>query len=269
MAKTRRQKQKEEQLKSKNTGVGLKISIDSSASNKKKITFDDDDNIVDEIPPVAEEVVDTGNDPSEEDNDDDDDMVEEVQGQTAREEILEQLQSEEKQSLRSKKKRKKRERKPREEEEDEDDEDFDEEFFAQLEAAKAQEKEKLEKKRGKGKHTAFVFAQDDNIIDERPREADHNIQVVVLKDPSEDSTLNAITAVPTNALSNDALIFSRSRLINGSDGIARGATGKKRKWQVDTTWKRSKKMNHLMAARSRASRRKGRGMAAANFVKKR
>ena len=250
--------------------MGLKISIDSSASNKKKITFDDDD-IVDEIPPVAEEVVETGNDPSEEvDNDDDDDMVEEVQGQTAREEILEQLQSEEKQSLRSKKKRKKRERKPREEEEeDKDDEDFDEEFFAQLEAAKAQEKEKLEKKRGKGKHTAFVFAQDDNIIDERPREADHNIQVVVLKDPSEDSTLNAITAVPTNALSNDALIFSRSRLVNGSDGIARGATGKKRKWQVDTTWKRSKKMNHLMAARSRANRRKGRGLAAANFVKKR
>ena len=123
----------------------------------------------------------------------------------------------------------------------------------------------------KNQDTALAekVTEDDNIIDERPREADHNIQVVVLKDPSEDSTSNAITAIPTNALSNDALIFSRSRLVHGSDGIARGATGKKRKWQVDTTWKRSKKMNHLIAARSRANRRKGRGLAAANFVKKR
>ena len=183
---------------------------------------------------------------------------------------MEQLESEEKQSLRSKKKRKKRERKSRDEEDDSDEEeDFDEDFFAQLEAAKAQEKQKLEKKRGKGKHTAFVFAQDGDTIDERPRKADHNIQVVVLKDPSEGSgTANAITAVPTNALSNDALIYSRNQLINGSDGVARGATGQKRKWQPDTTWKRSKKMNHLAASRSRGNRRKGRGMAAANFVLK-
>jgi hypothetical protein len=253
--KTKRQKRNEE-LKSKATGVGLKISVDSSLKKKNRIVFENTP-LDDKVEP--ETVVQQETPPKEEDNDDD--AVEEVQGQAAREEILEQMNAEEKFSVRSKKQRKKKERKPKEEEE-EDNDDFDDDFFAQLESARAEEQKKLKSKKPKGKHTAFVFTQEDKDGDERPREVDQHIQVVVLHDSAQDSTANAITAVPTNALSQQALLYSRGQLVNGSDGVARSATGKKRKWQPDNTWKRSKKMNNLV----RVNRRDGR-MAPANFTK--
>lgn len=253
--KTRRQKLNEE-LKSKATGVGLKISVDS-ASKKNKIVFNDEKiPIEDEVQP--DPVVQQEASPNE--DEDDDDVVEEVHGQVAREEILEQMDAEEKFSVRSKKKRKKKERTPMEEEEEEE---FDDDFFAELEAAKEAERRKMESKKPKGKHTAFVFSQEDGLADERPRAVDQTIQVVVLQDSANDTTGNAITSVPTNALSHEALEYSRGGLANGSDGVARSATGKKRKWQPDNTWKRSKKMNSFV----RVNRRGGR-MAPFNFAKK-
>jgi hypothetical protein len=256
-SKTKKQK-RDEELKSKATGVGLEISVDSSL--KKSKTVFENTPLDDEVEP--ETVVQQEVPPKEEDDDDDDDAVEEVQGQAAREEIQEQMDAEEKFSVRSKKKRKQKERKPKEEEE-EDNDNFDDDFFAQLESARAEEQKKVEGKKTKGKHTAFVFSQEDKDSDERPREVDQNIQVVVLHDSVQDSTANAITAVPTNALSHEALQYSRGQLVNGSDGVARGATGKKRKWQPDNTWKRSKKMNNMV----RVHRRGGGRMAPANFAK--
>jgi hypothetical protein len=115
------QKKRKEDLKSKNTGVGLKISLDNSSSSKitptnRKIVFDDtnlpsenddDDNDNDNDNEQGENPTDSK---EEDDDDDDDDAVEEVQGKAAREKLLEQLKTEEKQSLKSKKKKK---RKPR------------------------------------------------------------------------------------------------------------------------------------------------------------
>eukprot|EP00980_Cylindrotheca_fusiformis_P015064 scaffold4157_cov136-Cylindrotheca_fusiformis.AAC.14 len=255
--KTRRQKLNEE-LKSKATGVGLKISVDTTPKNNK-IVFDD---VVDEPEPPVEKQEVIAND--EYDEDEEDDAVEEVKGQAAREEILEQLDTEAKYSVHSKKKRKKKEKPKEVKEEEEEEEEFDDAFFAELEAARAEEKKQLEDKKPKGKHTAFVVAQSDQGISERPREVDENIQVVVLKDSAQDSTVSAITAVPTNALTQNALLYSRNRLVSGSDGVARSALGKKRKWQPDNTWKRSKKMKNLVRVN-----RKGGRLAPANFAKKR
>ena len=267
-AKARKQ-QKKEAMKSKATGVGLKISIDASPKNKKKIVFGDDGDVEDE--PVEEER-EPENDDKEEDSeksdDDDDDTVEEVTGSKAREEIMEQLNVEEKLATKSKKKRKKRERKQADDDEGESDDDFDKDFFAELEAAKAEEQKELATTKRLGKHTTFVVSHDEDDVDDTPREVDDNIQVVVLKNPLQDSTANAIAAVPTNKLSQQATLFARGCLSNGSDGVARGATGKKRKWQVDNTWKRSKKMKNMVRV-NRGGSRGNKSLAPTIFVKKR
>jgi hypothetical protein len=266
-----RRKKRNEELKSKATGVGLKISTDSASTKvNKKIVFEDEltSDKEEEETPTSQEEAPTENEKNDEGDDaDDDGAIEEVQGRKAREEILEQLQDEEKFSIKSKKKRRKKERKEAEAKEEEE-EDFDDDFFAQLESAKAEEKKKLESSRPKGKHTSFVFSQEDESnLNERPKKVGHNIQVVVLRNPEDTSstTTSAITSVPITKLSQEALIFSRSHLVGGSDGVARGATGKKRKWQPDNTWRRSKKMNNLVRVRrGRAGR-----MVPINFAKKR
>ena len=200
-------------------------------------------------------------------DDDDDDAVEEVKGSRAREEMMEQMNAEEKLATKSKKPRKQRERKQVDEDSGDDDE-FDENFFAELEAAKAEEQKKLAKSQKKAKHTTFVVSQDEAEMDDTPREVDDTIQVVVLKNPLQDSTADAIAAVPTNKLSQQAVMFSRGKLVNGSDGVARGATGKKRKWQEDSTWKRSKKMKNMVRV-NRGGSKRGKSLAPTNFVKKR
>ncbi|CAJ1958826.1 unnamed protein product [Cylindrotheca closterium] len=264
-AKARKQ-QKKEAMKSKATGVGLKISIEAAATKNKKIVFGDDEDVEDE--PVEEEGEPENDDNEEESDDDDDDAIEEVTGSKAREDILEQLNVEEKLATKSKKKRKKRERKQVEDEEGESDDEFDEAFFAELEAAKAEEQRELAKTKRKGKHTTFVVSHDEDDMDDTPREVDDNIQVVVLKNPLQDSTANAIAAVPTNKLSQQATMFSRGSLDNGSDGVARGATGKKRKWQVDNTWKRSKKMKNMVRVNRGGRGGKNKSLAPTIFVTK-
>jgi hypothetical protein len=276
--RSQRQRRKEE-LKSKNTGVGLKISK-KEPSISKKIVFDED-----HLPDIVEEKEDQADAvPAPElasgDDDDDDDAVEEVGGQAAREKVLEQMKSEENQGQKSKKKKKRKERRVEEapKEKDDEDEELDEDFFAQLETLKEQQA-KEQQQASKGKHTTFVFQQQEQEnSDTSPKQVDHNIQVVVLKSPAEETTATAISAVPTNALSEEALMYSRSRLVDGSDsnsgapGSARSGGKRKHKQPEAATWKRSKKMNHLAGARSRINRRgdAGRaGMAAANFAKKR
>merc|ERR1712238_185952 len=112
-------KQQKEALKSRNTGVGIRISIESSGperketpSNKKQ-NFDDtnlpsEDNDHDNDNDQEEKKIDVVNEKEVEGTDDDNDAVEEVQGQVAREEVIEQLKTEEKRSLKSKKKRKRK-----------------------------------------------------------------------------------------------------------------------------------------------------------------
>lgn len=268
--KTKKQ-QRTEELKSKNTGVGLKISIDSASSNKKKTVFDDDE--IPEMEEDKEQVAEpTLEDDDASDDDDDDDAVEEVQGQAAREKVLEQIKAEEEQAVRPKKKKKRKERKEEEKaDEEEDEEDFDENFFMQLDTVRAAQEEKA-KQKPKGKHTTFVFQQQEGQNKRSEKVVDHNIQVVVLKANAEDqdTTENAILTVPTNALSKEALLYSRSQLVDGSDARSPdGTTGDKRKRQQETTWKRSRKMNHLTLARARVNRRGGKGRAAPNFAKKR
>jgi hypothetical protein len=253
-----------EELKSRNTGVGIKISITASPSNKK-INFDNYDNDDDDIPSEEEVQPETTTEPlddKEDVDDDEDDAVEEVQGQAARDQVLEQLKTEEKEALRTKKKKKRKERK---EEEEEEVDELDDDFFAQLDTVRVtEEKEQKQEKRSKGKHTTFVFQQEQERT-HQPKRVDHNIQVVVLNDNhhDEDGTANALQ-MPINALSEAALLYSRSQLVDGTD-TGGPLPGKKRR-KPDASWTRSKKMNHLVFAKAGRGRR---GMAAANFATKR
>merc|ERR1712226_1406211 len=83
-------------------------------------------------------------------DEDDDDDVEEVQGQIARDEAIELMKMEEKQSVKSKKKRKRKSRIPPAKTEqnvakidggvdDDDGEEFDEDFFEQLDSIRKEE----------------------------------------------------------------------------------------------------------------------------------
>lgn len=287
-----RKKKQSEGLKSKNTGVGLSISIDdqSSAKKNKKIVFDDDDEEqgdtqqkkleqpTKDIHALEVEEDDEpetmGNDNAEEKEDENDDAVEEVKGSKAREEILHQIEAEEKGAVKTKTKRKRKERvkEAKDEKDDDDDDDLDDDFFAKLETVKAEENRKkaeTKKKKKKGKHTTFVFDEHDQAKSGKaaPKKVGHDIQVVVL--PDQESTAlfddDAIAAVPTDAaLSKEALLYSRSQLDDGCD-----APGKRKRnapVRPDTSWKRSRKMNLLATPKSRFNRRGGKGCPAANFA---
>lgn len=260
-------KKRKEELKWKNTGLGLSISIDSNTKKNKKIVFDDDEDLDQTIDEKDnEKLVETPPGEADGDEDDnDDDAVEEVKGSAAREEMMAQLQAEEKGALKPKKSRKRKER-----QKDEDDDDLDEDFFAQLETVKAEEeKEKQAKKKKKrqGKHTTFVFNEGDNTTSSsEPKKVGHNIQVVVLPDQGDALQDDSLAGISTT-LSGDALMYSRGSLHNGSDG---GPKKKSRKSpnRPDTTWKRSRKMNLVLTSQSRFHRRGGKGRPAANFASK-
>ena len=310
------QKKRKEDLKSKNTGVGLKISLDSSSSSKitptnRKIVFDDtnlpsenDDDDDDNSNEQGKKPTDAKDD---DDNDDDDDAVEEVQGQAAREKVKEQLRTEEKQSLKSKRKKKRKPRKNAGEksnkkskqtvvgdkDDDEDDEDLDEDFFAQLDVVRKEEdKERKElemiaaRADAKGKHTTFVFSQnnadDDAVMNSEPVQIDDNIQVVVLKNQSTHSNATTISgsssfATQTTAtISKTALLYSRNQLIDGTDTNHSSSANdnnrsnnniKKRKnnrsGEEIKPWKRAKKQPSLGSSRMK------KGRPAAFFKKKR
>mmetsp|Transcript_29613 Transcript_29613/g.33215 ORF Transcript_29613/g.33215 Transcript_29613/m.33215 type:complete len:376 (-) Transcript_29613:104-1231(-) len=254
-------KQQKEALKSRNTGVGIRISIESSGPERKAIpsnkksNFDDtnlpsEDNDHDNDNDQEEKEVDVVNEKDVEENDDDIDAVEEVQGQVAREEVIEQLKTEEKQSLKSKKKRKRKSKEKSNktiksirkstqkddediDQDDEDDEELDENFFAQLDVVRQEEDKKRKETElmevraaAKGKHTTFVFPQntkenENEGMTSEPVKIDENIQVVVLKNPSTTSTTTT-TGVSssfgtTSTLSKTALIYSRNQLLDGSD----------------------------------------------------
>mmetsp|Transcript_7556 Transcript_7556/g.13281 ORF Transcript_7556/g.13281 Transcript_7556/m.13281 type:complete len:367 (-) Transcript_7556:56-1156(-) len=287
--KSRRQQEKEE-LKSKNTGVGLKIAVDKSgaSSNAKKIVFDDDN-----LPPVEternEDVSDNENNPATEgkaEEEDDDDAVEEVTGQTAREEAIDQLKSEEKQSLKATKKKKKRkDRKSKGDklaEKKDDEVELDDEFFSQLETVRqeeAEQRKEAEKAKAraaaKGKHTTFVFSQDDEVQPNFAVKVGGNIEVVVLKDASSSfASDGGVMATPT-AISEEALLYSRSRLTDGSDcndigskNTNSGRNSHKRSRGTGETvpWKRAR--NHATMVNARSNRRNGKGKPAVFFTRK-
>jgi len=252
-------KKRKEKLKSKNTGVGLKIPIDSSITKSKpqassnKIVFDDSN-----LPPLEDDDTDgiSLTDKGEEDKggddngDDDDDAIEEVLGSAAREEITEQLKTEEKQSLKSRKRRKrnakkrgsiKKSKKGGDEKTDDDDKELDDEFFSQLDAVRGEEfKERkelqmLEARAAKGKHTNFVFSKNhsenyDNDEYSEPIKVGDNMSVMVLKNLSTISNVTTKEVSSTfgsiSTISNTALVYSRNQLIDGSDASS-GAKSKK------------------------------------------
>lgn len=269
-----------EGLKSKNTGIGLSIDLsDESTKQNKKIVFDDtigddDEKILDETTKGTVEQSDqvqigvTVND-----KDDDDDAVEEVKGCTARDEIIQQIETEVKVAGKAKKKAKKRKEKKEEKvenDDDEDDDDLDDDFFEELETIKAEEQAKKElesKKQKKGKHTTFVFRENNKAKKlSTPKSVGHNIQVVVLADQLETISDDPFTSVPTSSLTKEALVLSRSDLKDGAD--QGGKRKRKAPNRPDTTWKRSRKMNLLATPKSRFNRQGARARPAANFVTK-
>ena len=135
------------------------------------------------------------------------------------------------------------------------------------------------KKQRLGKHTNFVVQ--DQTADqemEQTRQATDNVQVVVLGRQQQQQQQQSQSSQGTRS-DNDHVtraIYSRSLLVNGHDD-ATGATSsssgsKKRRNSKPTTaeqdgsWKRSKKMNRLLAPGVKSQRKKGRSTAAAKFV---
>lgn len=280
-----REKQRKEELKSKATGVGLKISVDGdSAPTNKKLVFDDsnlpteeddnDDSTSDKIKDekLASDILMGG---KEDNEDDDDDRVEEVKGKAARDEIMDQMETEAKQSLKTEKKRKRKPRKEKAKEtvtkekegndSDDDDEEMDEDFFAQLDSVRKvelEERKELEKSAAraasKGRYTTFVFAKNENDDDtlSDPVQIDENIQVVVLKNPSSNSDATGNSSfLPNTSVTEKALLYSRNLLQDGSDRAA-GATEMKRKLKRSgediQPWKRARQ--RLSMGRSRLTK---------------
>lgn len=299
-----RQKKHKDDLKSKTTGVGIKISADSAPTNSR-IVFDDSNLPTDEDD--NEDNSTNGEDKDEDfdrettmkekdsdddigDDEEDDDAVEEVQGKAARDEAMDQMKTEAKQSLKTKKQRK---RKPRVEkikegaaktneangDDSDDGDEMDDEFFAQLDSVRQQEMEEkkvLEREAAraasKGKHTTFVFAKNENDDDNEgdpARRINENMQVVVLKNPSSSASgANGSFAPNTTSISEKALLYSRNRLKDGVDRKA-GDIEMKRKLNRSgediQPWKRARP--RLSMGRSRL--RKGKPAAFFGRSKKR
>jgi hypothetical protein len=283
--KTKRQQEKEE-LRSKNTGVGLKISIGGSGAKenankgKKKIVFDE----ASLPPPEKNEQENEQLQESTDASQGDDDAIEEVPGSKAREHFESLMATEEREAAKAtKKKRKRKERLPKEQPKDDivDEADLDDEFFSQLEnvrQAEAEEQRKVAKAAAKaatkGKHTTFVFSQevDDDSKASRsaPVKVGGNIEVVVLgtKSPSHSAGAGATAG----EISEEAMMYSRSLLKDGSDSAIFGERlfgggnrdSKKRKLAAGETetWKRSKKGSTIRR------RLGGKGLPALLFSKK-
>jgi hypothetical protein len=277
MKKHHRHQQKEN-LKSKNTGVGLKISVDSASANKK-IIFDNDattsleEQEKDDVLKSSETVVHQRND---EENELDEDVVEEVQGRKARNELMSEWKAQEQEVLKAKKKKKRKERKPKEPEKG--DEELDDAFFSQLETIREEQaKEAATRAVSKRKHTTFVFSQDHDDNDKQssgngvPVKVDGNINVVVLGTAAT-SSLSSICAATANVVSNEALLYSRSCLVSGYDVDSvevqhqndnKKLSQKRKMRQGETTpWKRSKTSVSLIR------RKDGKGRPAVFFIRK-
>ena len=270
----------------------------SDAQKNKKIVFADDASYEDENQRSREE--DDNFDPEyggkrsevivQVDNEEiDDENVEEVTGIVARE-LTQKLRDDErkiaKYSAASKKKRKKhvdvakeKNDEGSEEYEDENDDENDDDMLTddflkvvdseradQFQKAKQEKKNrKLKEKKRLGKHTTFVAEGDYNIID-APQQISQNIEVVALG-METDGTVDEhgrrqhlISATLGTAPSKATILFARGSLSSGTPK-ARGSGGRKRTSKKEETWKRSRKMNSLVA-RSRP------GNAAAFFVRR-
>ena len=267
----------------------------SDVQKNKKIVFDDDVSDADdsqhdgeENENLEEESNDSDSESVQEDaGESDDDNVEEVTGSATRESTQKLRDAERKMAKDStvpKKKRKKNVEAAKLTEPDEgsdNDDEVDElltdDFLAMVDSERADQlqkakqdkkKRKLQEKKRLGKHTTFVVDDDYNLID-APQKMSQNIEVVALGGVGTDtdamfddhSRQHLISATIGTAPSKAAVAFARGSLSSGTS-MARGSSGKKRTSKKEETWKRSRKMNSLVA-RSRT------GNAAALFVRKR
>jgi hypothetical protein len=266
-----------ELLRAKATGT-VKIPSSSATTTatapkaNRRIVFDQDDEYTataeekgnlneTEVTPPSDKPK-TAVDPVE---DDDDDAVEEVKTSTAREsETKKRLQ--ERESARSAQQgKKKRKRKKVETTTKATTDEFDEDFFQQLEEEKATEKARLKQSKldsqPKGRYTSFVVDEEEE-DESMPRQAEFDVQVAVIR--SEAQVDLAFTAP-----SAEANIFSRNQLENGGDGLSakqiQKAKKNGKKAVENSTWKRSTKMNLLLAP---GRRQRGKGGPAVHFVKK-
>lgn len=212
--------QRRTELRQKSTGVGLgKIEIEQNDS--KKIKFDDD--FVATYESSAEEEKDVSID----EDGSDDDEIEQIDNNTAKAYVMEQLANESKvrsdeSAIMNKRKRKIKIVKPVD-----SDDDLDENFFNMVDSdrkdtAKAKRHQKIASKEGFiGKHTTFVSEWDDpdalgSIT--APIQAGHNIDVVVLPgfDMEGDSKSNfaAQSASLSTHPSSTAMSLCRGRIEN-------------------------------------------------------
>jgi hypothetical protein len=279
-----RKKEHAQALRLKSTGLGLSISAKSAdddqtaSSINRKIVFNNQDDVNDDANSEAGLAIEDDTElavsshqlnsaaRSDDDQDDDDDAVEEVQ-QTAARDQLEEQRSLERRSARAaevkSKKRRKRKIGPTIETKDDTALQADCDFFSELDAELAGErkrkrKERVDDAKPSGTHTTFVTDGDDV---RKPIQVDDNIQLVIL-DAMEKSN-----SVP---ISETALLYSRGRLLGGTVELSAKKKHQAKKAGRKTTendgWKRSIKMNHLLAPGRRTLRRQGKACAAPCFV---
>jgi len=266
------QRQRREEIKSRNTGVGLSISTKATG---KKIVFEDNgfsDEKVDDEQDAADAETGKAHDAEEgSDNDsDEDDAIEEVKSSIACDKAMEQLAKEREtskvQKLQSRSK--KRKAKTAAATDKEEEEDFDETFFEKVDSAMAeQQKQKKIAKESvpAGRHTTFLSTEEE--MNSCPIQTDHNIELVVLGDTDKGPVSSAVLQNTEDKAgmepSEASHLFARGRLASGKDQAKRKGTKKKK--QNDIGWKQSKKMNVLASGRKVRQRK---GCAAANFVLK-
>jgi len=128
---------------------------------------------------------------------------------------------------------------------------MDEDFFAQLDVELDEERKEKKRKSTttapKGKHTTFV-SKDEN---DAAFQADHNIEVVVLAESSNSTTAASSSVSRGTAPSEAAMLFSRSRMVDGISAIKKSGGPTKKKPQKTEGWKRSNKMNRILSTKKR------------------
>lgn len=242
--------QRREQLRSKSTGLGLLIS-----TKPKSKRFDDNQeeehDEPEEEPMVKEQVPLMAESSPTGDSDDDDSVVEEVGASTARAVVEEQMEQEQATATVVEPKRKRKKRPVVEKEE------LDDEFFAELDAEREKDRKESQPQAKSRKTTFVVEGEDAKPVEPIPVE--HNIEVVVLE--------QLAPTLPKTKLSDECLLYSRSRLTDGADIESTKQRQKRKKTghKVQSTgWKRSRKMNHLLAPG--AKKRRTKGVRAPHFV---
>jgi|UniRef100_A0A8J9THV3 hypothetical protein len=279
-------RKRREELRSKSTGVGLSIDANDSKIVNRKIVFGDLD---DELPDSVEKPVEVSValEPSknasavvaathdEKDAESDDNKVEEMKSNVAKAIEIEERNRERataRHAAAVQKPKRKRRKEVSQVHASDNSENFDESFFAELDEKREEDRQSRKKAKEelpKGRHITFVVSGDEPEA-RKPYPAAHNIEVVVLND--NDSGLKSpIPDSPTKSESGTLLLYSRSVLADGSDGISakqlQKAKKSGRKDAGNIHWKRSRKMNRLLVpgARSQKARLMG-GRPAAHFV---